>query len=269
MPLTAAQIVTQACQNLNVPGFTAQAQNLLNVILQELAQAYDFDVLRATLQFNLPTNAISYGGAQIVSMALPADYLRARPNECFYYINGVPYVLIPVDLDEFDRLVATPGLSNFPTVFATDMSTTPPTAYFWMPPSGSYPAVIRYQKQPADITNFATVPWFPNQNYLLTRLSGEIAKITDDERHEALLSYDEDRYPGGAGVVLRRYLKMKDDRENRSQRVMLDRRNFGAAFDRLRNTKQIGWTILLPWILAGDSMLHLLGRMPAWMLFNG
>ena len=241
MPLTANQIVAQACQNANVPGFTSQAQLYLNMILSELAQDYDFDVARGTFQFNLPTQTIQYGGGQIAQTPFPADYLRADPNDNNYFINGVPYTLIPVDLAEFDRLVATPGLQNFPTVFATDMSQSPSMAFFWMPPSGAFPAQVRYRRQMPDITNFALIPWFPNQNYLITRLTGELCKITDDERHEALLSYDADRYPGGAGSVLRRYLKMKDDKTDRTQRVMLDRRYFGSAFDRLRNTKQIGW----------------------------
>lgn len=238
MALTAAQIITQACQNANVPGFTSQAQNLLNVILQELAQDYDFSAVRKTIYFNMPTQTDTYNRC---FMDLPADYLRARPNECLYWITGVPYVLIPVDLDEFDRLVSQAGLSNFPTVFATDVALSPPRAYFWMASSGAYPAMIRYQSLPADIPALTDVPWFPNQNYLLTRLTGEICKISDDERHEALLSYDEDRYPGGAGSVLRRYLKMKEDKENRTAKVQLDRRTFGTSFDRLRNTKQVGW----------------------------
>jgi hypothetical protein len=236
--LTGAQIVTQACQNANVPGFTSQAQSLLNVILAELAQDYDFASMRKTLYFNMPTQVDAYNRN---FMLLPTDYLRARPNECLYWINGVPYPLIAVDLEEFDRLVSQAGLSNFPVVFATDTSVSPAIAYFWMASSGAYPAMLRYQSLPADITDFSQVPWFTNQNYLLTRLTGELCKITDDERHEALLSYDEDRYPGGAGSVLRRYLKMKDDHENRSQNVQLDRRRFGSSFDRLRNTKQIGW----------------------------
>jgi hypothetical protein len=241
MPLTANQIIAQACQNANVPGYTAQAQLYLNLILEELAMDYDFAVAKGTLKFNLPTNQVFYGGGAVSSTTFPTDYLRALANECLYFINGVPYVLIPVSLDEFDRLVATPGLQNFPTVFATDMSQTPPVAYFWMPPSGAYPALLRYQRRMPDMTDFTQVPWFPQQNYLLTRLTGELCKVTDDQRHVQLLSYDEDGSPGGAGSLLRRFLRMKEDEANRTKVVQLDRRRFGTAFDRLRNTKQIGW----------------------------
>lgn len=238
MPLNGNQIVAQACQNASVPGFTSQAQALLQVILDEMCQTYDFALARKTLTFNLPTAVDSLGRAPMV---FPADYLRAKPEGNIYFINNVPYALIPVDLTQLDQLVTTPGLQNFPTVFATDVSVVPPIAYFWMPPSGAYPAQLRYQCLVAPITDFTTVPWFPFQNYLLTRLTGELFKITDDERTTAFLSYDEDRFPEGAGSVLRRILKMKEDEENRTKRVKLDRQYFGPAFDRLRNTKQVGW----------------------------
>lgn len=241
MPLSSAQLVAQACQQAMVPGFTSQGGKLLNVILSDLCQDYNFDAARKTLQFNMPTAVDALGRS---TMALPADYLRACFNECFYYINGVPYPLIPQDLDEMDMMVVTAGLSNFPVTFSTDMSTTPPTMYFWMPPSGAYVSLLRYQSQMADIVTpetSAAVPWFPNQNYLLTRLTGELCKIADDERHEALLGNDEERTPGGAGVILKRYLKLHGDNMNRAKTVKLDRRRFGSSFDRLKNTKQVGW----------------------------
>lgn len=240
MPLTASQLVAQACQNAGVPGFTTQASNLLNIILQELCQDYDFTSAQEDFYFNLPTAVDSYGRA---SMNFPADYLRAKPSDCFYWIQGVPYQLIPQDLAEMDMMVVTAGLSNFPITFSVDTSKSPPLAYFWMPPSGSYPALVRYQGLQPDIPvpADATIPWFSNQNYLLTRLTGELCKIADDDRHEALLGSDPDRTPGGAGALLRKYLLMQGDNENRAKTVKLDRRRFGTSFDRLRNTKQVGW----------------------------
>ena len=59
--------------------------------------------------------------------------------------------------------------------------------------------------------------------------------------YQARLSYDEERAPGGAGTILRRYLQMTGDSENRAKTVSLDRRRFGTSFDKLRNTKQVGW----------------------------
>jgi hypothetical protein len=240
VPLTAAQIVQQACQNAQAPGWTTQASNFLNLILQDLYQNYDTTASQKDFYFTLPTTVDSRGRC---IMSFPADYLRAKPMDCFYWIQGVPYQLIPQDLAEMDMMVVTAGLSNFPVTFAVDTSKSPPQAYFWMPSSGAYQALVRYQGTMPDIPvpADATVPWFPNQMYLLTRLTGELCKIADDERHELLLSDDPERAPGGAGTILRRYMQMTGDRENRAQTVKLDRRRFGSSFDRLRNTKQVGW----------------------------
>jgi hypothetical protein len=85
------------------------------------------------------------------------------------------------------------------------------------------------------------IPWFPNQSYLIRRLSGELMKYNDDERISEYLGDDDERTPQGAGVMLRKYLQMKDDKGDRVQQVTLDRRRFGTSFDRLKNTKTIGW----------------------------
>jgi hypothetical protein len=239
VPLTTLQITTLAAQDANVPGFAAvQALQKLNLILSDLAQDYDIAPARKTLRFNLPTAVNAEGQA---TMALPADYLRARKGECIYYNNFVPYPLIPCDLEEIDALVTTPGNANFPVYFTTDMSTSPPTAFFWQQPSAALPALIRYQSQMPDITDTSTVPWFPNQNYLLTRLTGELCKGIDDERANSLLTDREEVNVGGAGVILRLFLTQHGDKSNRAQTVTLDRRRFGTSFDRLRNTKQVGW----------------------------
>jgi hypothetical protein len=244
MPLNSLQICTLSAQNAMVPGYATSTSNIailyLNLILQDLCQSYDFIQAQGTFQFNLPTATDSLGRA---TLNFPADYLRAKRDDCFYYIQGVPYKLIPLDLDEMDGMVVTAGLANFPQSFAVDCSQIPPLAYFWMPPSGAFTAIVRYQRLMPDLPIPAdtTVPWFPNQNYLITRLTGELCKIADDERQVGLLSDDDGQYPGGAGVVLRKYLMLHNDTENRAMTVKLDRRRFGSSFDRLRNTKQVGW----------------------------
>ena len=86
----------------------------------------------------------------------------------------------------------------------------------------------------------ATVPWFPNTNYLVRRLAGEMMMLTDDDRAPAYLSAEEEQFPNGAGVILRRYLTMQDDPEGRVKRVHLDRRFFKGP-TQLKNTKIVGW----------------------------
>jgi hypothetical protein len=234
MPLTAAQICTRAAQIARVPGFLTQAGDSLNVVLQELCQDYDFALARKTYQFNFNTSQLNSSGQAYQDF--PSDFLRAIRNECFYYISGVPYPMIPLDLSEFDMLVQQSGVSNFPIFFYVSMSDSPPRAFFWMPPSGAYAVTVKYYAQMPDIatpSTSGTTPWFPFQNYLITRVAYELMKDSDDERTE--------KYYALCEGMLDKYLKMKDDKGDRAQQVQLDRRSFGRSFDRLRNTKQIGW----------------------------
>ena len=255
MAQTAAQIVSLSCAIAKTPGMIVQAGQLLNVVLQELCQTYDFDVAKKTVFGTFNTSLVALLGDSVYGSGpypLPADYLRAEIGDVFWTLpnTGVKYPLIPIDLAEFDVAVQQAGLQNYPSFFCTDMSPNDavqqgdtsgaPTFYIYMPPSGNYPYTIRYRSQMPDIAtpeSSTTVPWFPNQNYLITRLAGELMKISDDERAPRFLGEG----PDGAQGILDRYLKLKDDKSNRSQSVKLDRRQFGPSFSNLPNTKLVGW----------------------------
>jgi hypothetical protein len=256
MPLTSAQIVTLACQDARCPGFTSQAGQTLNAILQDLCQTYDFDLARRSVAFSFNPGQINSQGQAYYN--LPANYLRGIRNGSYYTISGVPYPMIPCDqVEEYNMLVEQAGLANFPVFYASDMSlegvansasgsggAAVPVMLFWQVPSGAYPAHVYYFSQMPDITTpetSSTVPWFPNQTYLRRRLAGELMAGTDDERMADFLSDNEEAHPNGAGVMLRKYLQMKDDKGTRVKQVQLDRRRFGSSFDRLRNTKTLGW----------------------------
>lgn len=255
--LTAQQLVRQACQTARGPGYTQQAGQLLNAILAELCQDYDFQIARGTYRFNFNPGLTSLVGSTTAGSGpypLPADFLRCEgPNSVFYTINGQPYPLVPCDLSEFDMTVQQAGMQSFPYLFATDLSAqdeaaegqSAPQAYVWPPPSGAFPVMVRYFRQMPDIAapeNSAVIPWFPNQTYLLTRLTGEVMKLTDDARAPSFLGGTPDRSGMGALDILTRYLKMKDDTNNRAQSVKLDRRQFGrGGYGRLPNTKKIGF----------------------------
>lgn len=244
MSLTSAQIVTLAAQTAKCPNYTSQAGQFLNAILQDLAQTYDFETIVKTFSFAFNTSAVSGPGNQYAAGCgpnpMPADYLRAKNNEAIYYIQGVRYVMINLDQAEFDMLVQTAGMNNYPTNFYVDMGSAPPQMYVWMPASGAYPATIRYYPQMADIVTpetSATVPWFPNQQYLLTRLAGQLMQLTNDDRYKEYLGDG----AFGAEGILRKYLELKDDPEGRVDTVKLDRRRFGPSFNGLKNTKLVGW----------------------------
>jgi hypothetical protein len=238
MSLQAQQIVSQALQIAKCPGFTSQGGQMLNVILSELCQTYDLEVARGMAQV---TVSPSLGSGPY---ALPADYLRAEKDTGFYYVYGVPYVMTSIDLTEFDALVQQGGISNYPERFATDTSPIgsglPANMYVWPPSGGTYVVNIRYYRQMSDITTpetSTTVPWFNNVNYLITRLAGEMMKLADDERWQAFLGDG----PTGAQGILDRYLKLQNDDEGRAKTVELDRRRFGRSFNRLKDTKTLGW----------------------------
>lgn len=255
MPLTSAQIISLAVQDARVPGMTSQAGQIMNMVLSDLCQTYDFSVTKRT--FNFTFNASQINSLGQFYQNLPSDYLRGIRNESFYVISGVPYPMISVDLEEFDMLVQQAGLANFPVFYATDMSlagvtnsasgaggAAVPVLLAWQVPSGAYPVTIRYYSAIPDITTpetSAAVPWFPNQTYLRRRIAGELMGLSDDERMADFLSDDQDHHPNGAGVILRRFLQMEGDKNTRAKTVQLDRRRFGTSFDRLRNTKTIGW----------------------------
>ena len=246
MAQTASTIVTLACQIAKCPGYTTQAGQLLNMILSDLCQTYDFDAAKKTYYFNFNPGLVASVGNSIYGSGpypLPADYLRAIKGEVFWTLNGVVYDMIPCDLAEFDHLVQQAGTQSYPYIFATDTSlndNATPVAYVYSPPSGAYPVTVRYFSQMADIATPATsstVPWFQNQDYLLTRLAGELMRLTGDDRMSEYLGES----PTGAQGILKRFLMLKDDNENRAKSLSLDRRSFGTAYNNLPNTKLIGW----------------------------
>jgi hypothetical protein len=236
--LTSAQIVSLATQIARCPGYTSQAGQLLNSILSDLAQTYDFALARtsATIIFN--SGGISGSGPY----PLPADFLRALPDGVFFTLNGITYYLTSIDLDEYDALPQTTGFMSYPSAYTTNMELSPPTLLVWPPASGSYVTTVRYYRQTADIAtpeNSAVVPWFPNTEYLITRLAGELMKLTNDDRIDKFLVDTGRENDMSAPAVLRRYLKMKDDRESRAQTVKHDPRVFNRGTAGLKNTKKV------------------------------
>lgn len=227
MALQAQQIVALALSaGRGTSGYTAQAGQFLNLILSYLAQTYDFDECRKLATLTLSGSSASY--------SLPADYLRAR--EVFYYVGGTPFYLNQIPLEEYDQLFNGAGINNYPEQYATQIEASPtPLIYFWPPPNLSLSVSVRYQAQPSDILtpeSSSTIPWFPNQQYLVKRLTADIAMLTDDTRHQTLLSE--------AAAILDRFLMIDDDKSNYSQQVQLDRRRF-RNISNLKPTKVTGF----------------------------
>jgi hypothetical protein len=256
MGLQAQQIVSLATQIAKCPGFTSQAGQFLNMILSDLCQDYDFDIIQETTNFNFNLSNTNLGtgfpdtngyAAGCGPNPMPADFLRVAHKEAFYNIQGTIYKLIGYEKFEFDQFVQSAGNQSYPSAFYVDVSQTPPQMYVYWPAGGAYPATVRYYPQKPDITTpetSTTVPWFPNTTYLVTRLAGELMRVTGDARVDQFIGGEgeegEKRYPSGANAILRRYLRMKDDPENKVRQVSLDRRYFRGP-TQLKNTKVVGW----------------------------
>src|SRR5215475_1506606 len=175
MPLSASQIVNLSAQIAKCPGFITQAGQLLNSVLSDLAQTYDFEINLKTYGFTFDTSTVYQNNiAGAGPNLLPTDFLRSKDREIMFYILGVRYVLIILDQGEYDQLVQTAGWTSYPTMGFIDLALQTPFAgraglMVWPPASGSYTTQIRYYSQPSDIATpetSSTVPWFPNQNYL-------------------------------------------------------------------------------------------------------
>jgi len=239
--LQAQQIVTLACAIARVPNMLAFGGQMLNMILADLAQTQDMDLCRGKFTFNFTADSGNGNGAG--PYPLPLDYYRHTNDGVFFTVNGVPYNLINITQAQYDALVITSGLENYPTVFTTDISPltadppSPPLMFVWQPANGAYPVTVRYYKYLPDIVSPETstsVPWFPNQQYLIDQLSVQMMKIADDDRVQGM--------SGLAQGELLKFMQMQaQDNEGRPNTVGLDRRKFGYSWDRLKDTKTVGF----------------------------
>lgn len=243
MALTTAQLIARACSKAKVPGYTAQGLQELNVVLGDLCQTYDLALARGLFTGTFPTTQTTVNGVIIFGgpITLPADYLRTSGStggegaqkSVWWDLLGVQYPMVPCDLAEFDMQVQQAGIQSYPWLWATDMSVSPAQAWIYPPASGAYPFFCRYQKQMPDIIDTTTVPWFPNQQYLIDKVASRLMQDSDDSRALSLGQ--------SADMTLSGYLRSRDDNLNRPRTVQLDRRNFGSNFAKLANTKTTGW----------------------------
>ncbi len=228
--LTSQQIITRAVSIAKVtPAMAPIAGQYLNTCLEELCMTYDLEINTATANVTL-TSAVGAG-----PYSLPTNYLRGKSRDLTYLINGVPQRLVQITLAEFDQLINTTGVNNYPQNYATDVSPlttqSAPLLYVYPPPVLQITLQIRYFLMQTDITTPETssaVPWFPFQQYLIKRVAGELMADTGDGRAAEFLG-DAPQYPYGAIAMLRRYLNLQGDKEDTGQQVLLDPRFFGAG----------------------------------------
>lgn len=128
---------------------------------------------------------------------------------------------------------------------ATLLIGNPAVGYAYPPPSGSYNAMIRYQRMMPRLTqaqvNAGAYCWFADDQALEDALTGMLCKYTDDTRVTEFIGGGLGSNEGLYGRRMAQYLRTADDNSNRSKNVVLDRRTFGGSFASLPNTKQVGW----------------------------
>jgi hypothetical protein len=141
MPRTASSIISRAMQiakvgniiNGNIVGYTSQALDELNSILDFIAETVDFAGATAQFNFAMATNLVYSGQGNIVAAApnsLPIDYLRVQTSggssgaqrSSKWYLQGVPYDMVEIDITEWDDQVQQAGIQSYPYFWAKDMS---------------------------------------------------------------------------------------------------------------------------------------------------
>jgi hypothetical protein len=221
--LSAAQIVELACQACKVPGYKAQAGQLLNMVLDNLAQIYDFDTERVEVDLPVSGDGAGYD--------LPENHLRTRQIQ--YSINGVPYKLVQFPFEQFKLLPTVSQPATYPRAFATNVAASPHQLLLYPRFIQSTTLTVIYQPTPSPIVapeSSNVIPWFPNQQILLKQLNAALSMLAEDDR---MVSFDQI-----AETNLSKFLTMSDDKEGYAKQVKLDGRLFRSP-DRLRPTKNI------------------------------
>jgi hypothetical protein len=201
--------------------------------IQNLPYAYYTDMAtESTAADRIVGSGVAATTINVTTITLPAAIPSLQVGHGMSGIGIAPgAVVTAIDVPGTGVTLSLPCTAT--VAAASFMFGIPPTAWVYPGPSGAFPTTLRYQRLMPPLTNTALVPWFPDQAYLLERLTAELMVTTDDERRQTMLAV--------AAARLGKYEIFADDKTNRAQRVQLDRNAFGPRFQRLRNTKTIGW----------------------------
>lgn len=230
MAYTSAQIVSLACQIAKVPGYTVQAGQLLNMILEELFQVNDFAFSRQKTFIDCTQAQPLDIYGQPLGYNLPDNHERTL--EVYYIVNGAPRMVTQLPIEEYDTLFQGVTGASYPEFFCIDVSQTPHTMLVYPIPPLATGVFVRYLPTQTPISSpeaSSVVPWFFQQIYLIKRLAAELMMISDDARQESMTQQ--------AAKVLSKFLTMdEDDREGYVRQVKLDPRTFRPGTS-LKNTK--------------------------------
>jgi hypothetical protein len=171
------------------------------------------------------------GGVGPLSVVVPGATIDAIATAPLMLTLASPIGMAPISasLTGTSLLIGNPGLG-----------------LMYPPPSGAYPAMIRYQRRMPRLTqaqvDAGAYPWFSDNDIaLVDGLAGLVMRYSDDSRASEFIGGGLGSGEGRFGQHIAKYLKTADDNSNRAQVVQLDRRVFGRSFSTLKNTKTVGW----------------------------
>jgi hypothetical protein len=215
---TATQICALARSIAKVAGYTVQSGQFLNLTLDDL-------VLHRDLKMNRVATTITVASGTNGPFTLQTDYLRTY--DLFYQQNGLTYFLNPISQEEYDAEFKAPQVGNYPYEFTTDLSPTaldpaqPGQLFIYPQTNGALTLQHRYMIRRAQITSpesSSTIPWFPDQDYLIHATAMRLMKITDDARYAQYVTEGEN--------MLRTHIIMEGDEQKVVKEVRLDPRRF-------------------------------------------
>lgn len=218
--LQSQQIVTLACQIAKCPGFAQIGGQFLNMTLEDLW-------LHRDLKINRVTEFITVQANNFGPFTLPLNYLRTY--DLFFEQNNLPYFLNPISTEEYDQEFKDPSIANYPYEFMTILvdettalaTNTAGQLFIYPQSSGQIVLTHRYMVKQPDIVapeNSTVIPWFPDQDYLITATAARLMQITDDTRR--------DKFIEDSLRMLRIHLIMEGDEQQVVKSVRLDPRRF-------------------------------------------
>ena len=227
MSLTATQIVVDACGIAKCPGMISLGGRTLNLVLQDL-------VLHHDLKVNLVSTTIAVSIGSPGPFSLVVNYLRTY--DLFYLIQGDPRFLMPATRKQYDQDSNPANNSTYPQEYATDLSPpavdgTPGLLYIYPTSNQTLSLTHRYFLKRDDITSpqtSAVVPWFSDQDYLITATAMRLMRTTDDARYAEFVA--------NADKLLDQHLLKQGDEQEIVKEVRLDPRRFRFKAN-LRSTK--------------------------------
>ena len=218
--LQSQQIVSLACSIAKCPGFLSQGGQFLNMTLEDLW-------LHRDLKINRTVEYISVQANNNGPFPLALNYLRTY--DLFFQQNNLPYFLNPISTEQYDQEFKDPSIANYPYEFMTllfdediALQTNSAGSLFIYPQSsGAITLAHRYMMKQPDISAPETstqIPWFPDQDYLITATASRLMQVTDDTRR--------DKFIADCESMLRTHLIMEGDEQQVVKSVRLDPRRF-------------------------------------------